>query len=428
MTTEESSNGIFINGRTIFFVVFVLLHLAIASQIYWLARDILRGDGSCSNLTVPLRYPPMRVPATPVTEQHYAENRLCADFALIYFQSLKPESLRGMYDLETTVDLWGRPSRYPPLMHVISSYTLCNLPYGQACLVHLGVQYLLFMASFIFAFYVLHIRKYLLQGILITNVCLFLTPVGLSFFERGQYTLYIGLCYLWLMLAFVTGKRRHILIAALFGFLKWTSMPFVFVAFAVSILGAKDVKSLKKNMAMAGLYLLTLTGLLLIVPNYGMDFIKGLFFQELELIPMGNSLVRIVPRYIVKSLPFVLVAVGVLIRYIIKKPQPYIIPFFAGSATLLVCYPTMSFDYSVPYLTAFIPFLVYWSTLPGVGSANVKGLQVGYYSFLLLASFALFIFNNSEIFVITNYIIAALALIAVQISACFRIRSLECDG
>jgi hypothetical protein len=227
------------------------------------------------------------------------------------------------------------------------------------------------------------------------------------------------------MLAFVTGKQRYIMISALFGFLKWTSMPFVFVAFAVSILGAEDVKSLKQKMVMVGVYALTLTGLLLIVPNYALDFVKGLFFQELELMPMGNSLVRIVPRNIVKSVPFILVAVGILSKFIIKKPLTYLIPFFAGAAAILVSYPTMAFDYSVPYLTAFIPFLAYWATLSGVGSTIGLGVQGLFYVFLLLASFALFIFNYSETMVIMTYVIAALVLISVPFLVDLRMRVME---
>lgn len=424
MATEDASGGFVISGRTVFLLFFILIHLAIASQVYWLAKDIAYGDGSCDNLTIPLRYPPMRVPALPITEQHHATNRLCADFALIYFQSLEPGSMRGMYELDSTVDLWGRPSRYSPLMHVICSNTLSKMPYGQACLVHLGIQYLLFLASFIVACSVLQIKKYQLHGILIANTCLFLTPVGLSFFERGQYTLYVGLCYLWLMLAIVTGKKRYLIMSALFGFLKWTSLPFVFVTFAVSILGGQDVKSIKKIIAMAGIYVLTFMGLLLLTPDYSMGFLKGLLFQELELIPMGNSLVRVVPRYVVKSMPFIMIAVGILCRFISKKPPTDLILFFAGTATILVTYPTMAFDYSVPYLTAFIPFLIYWSTLTVIHRTIGAPVVVLFSIMLLLASFGLIIFN-SEIAVIMTYVAIAIALIIAQLFTNFRSQLLE---
>ena len=401
--------------QMVFLVVFILLHIAMGTQIYWLARDVVKGDGSCEQLSVPLRYPAMRVPTTPITVQHHAENRLCADFALIYFQSLESQSLRGMYELDTTVDLWGRPSRYPPLMHVVCAKTLCNLKYGHACLVHLGVQYALFIASFIFACLALQLRKYLLVGILMVNVSLFLTPVGLSFLERGQYTLYVGLCYLWLLLALVTGKYRYIVISALFGFLKWTSLPLVFVVFAIGILAADSVASLKKPLVMAGIYAMTLLGLLLLVPDYAVVFIKGLFFQELELVPMGNSLARILSKDIVKSLPFVLVAFGWCSHRVSRKPMPYMLPFLAAAATILVTYPTFAFDYSVPYLLPFVPFLCYWANLPGINQPlgmRVTGL---FSAFLLLASFAHFLFDYSGTMVILAYVAAAAALIFFQL-------------
>lgn len=410
--SDQLSGSSFVTAKMIFVIAFILVHMAAVSQVYWLARDILNGDGSCGNLTVPLRYSPMRVPVRPVTVQHQAEYRLCADFALIYFQSLEPVSMQGMYALDSTVDLWGRPSRYSPLMHVICAKTLCRLPYGQACLVHLGFQYLVFISSFIFIFFALRIQKHVLLGILITNICLFLTPVGLSFLERGQYTLYVGLCYLWLMLALVTGKYRYVAVSALFGFLKWTSVPFVFVVFAVGILGCGDTASFRRYTLMAVVYLITLAGLLLLVPDYVNDFLKGLFFQELELVPMGNSLVSIVPRYVVKSVPFLLVGAGLVCRYIGRRPSLYLLPFFAGAATLLVTYPTMAFDYCVPYLAAFIPFLEYWRVLPGIGVVAGMSIQWGYILFLLLASYAHLFYSGSAIPVILIYMAAALLLVA----------------
>ncbi len=396
----------------IFLFFFVVLHLVIASQAYLLCRDIVNGDGSCDELKISLRYPPMRVPATLFTVQHQAQGRLCADFGQIYFPSQNRTALRDAYAIETTLDPWLRPSKYPPLLHVICVHTLSKLPYGQASLIHLAVQTILFIASFAFAFSVLNLKKYLLPSLLLLNVCLFLTPVGLSFFERGQFTLYVGLCYLWLMLALVTGKWRYVIVSALFGFVKWTAFPFVFVALAVCLLISRNARELKLGVVAVGLYILTILALLFSVPNDAVLFIQLLLYQELALSPMGISLARIVPRYTAKLLPYVLIFAGLLNRFSSNKPLPYLIPFFAGAATILVTYPTFAFDYSVPCLTAFIPFMIYWAKLPGIGRAMGWIVQGLFYAFLLLASFAQFVFNGSEAMVIMTYVIAAIALIS----------------
>jgi hypothetical protein len=416
LTAEDPSTGLVVDGRLLFMVCFVLVHLAIASQVYWLSKDILYGDGSCEELTVPLRYPPMRVPTTPITRQFQAQGRLGADFAQIYFPSQNRAAVRDAYAVETTVDPWSRPSRYPPLIHRICAHTLCLLPYGEACLAHLAVQLLIFIGSFVFVFSRLGFKKYLLPALLLLDVCLFLTPVGLSFLERGQFTLYVGACYLWLMQALVTGKLRHIALSALFGFVKWTAFPFVFVVLGTRVLMAKKTEDFKLRSIAALVFLFVVVALLLPVPQDTVSFLQGVLKQESEMtsLAMGNALVRLVPWYVVKLIPLALVVIGASSRFR-KIPLPYPAPFFAGSATILVTYPTFAYDYSVPYLTAFIPFLIYWATLPGIDAAVSRGIQWLFYAFLLLASFAMFIFNDSETMVIAIYLIAGTALIGIPL-------------
>lgn len=409
-----SDIGLFTGGnRKVFIAVFLMVHLAIASQIFWLGQDILQGNGASERLTVSLRYPPMRIPATPIAIQYQAEKRLCADFALIYFPSQNRDYLRETYAIETTLDPWSRPSRYPPLLHLICSYTLCQLPYGAACLVHLAIETIVFWISFVFVFYKLKIKKYLWPGLLLLNACLFLTPVGLSFYERGQYTLYVGLCYLWLLLFLITGKRRYSVIAALFGFLKWTAFPFVLVVFTISFIRAENIIELKRRVVAAAGFAVVVVSLLFAVPADALIFVNGLFYQELTLIPMGNSLARILPLNAVKLLPFILILLGSMSRFCKKISLAFMIPFFVGAATILVTYPTFAFDYCVPYLTAFIPFLIYWANLPSVGRVAGLSVQYFYYFFLLLASYALFAFRYSESMVIMNYVVVAILMIGV---------------
>lgn len=411
VTRDGSSTGIVVNGRLVLLIFFVGMHLIMFSQISLLAKDILSGDGSSEEMTIPLRYTPMRVPATEITTRHHAERRLCADFAQIYFPSLGIGKLRDSYVIETSVDPWSRPSRYPPLLHLLYALTICHLPYGPASLLHLALQTTLFLASFVYAFCVLKLKDRLLPAVLLLDTCLFLTPVGLSFFERGQLTLYVGLCYLWLMLALVTGKRRYVVLAALFSFMKWTSFPFVFVAFAVSLLTSTSFGELKQRAGLAALFGFLILFQLSLLPVDAAYFLKGLVTQEFGMVATakGVALVRVMPLYLVKALPLFLLLVGAGNRFV-RKDLLQLIPFFAGAAIILVTYPTMAYDYSVPYLAAFLPFMLFWGKL--VGNDNlISWCASNLFSvFLLLASFAFFIFGYSEVAMILVYVIVAVLL------------------
>jgi hypothetical protein len=157
-------------------------------------------------------------------------------------------------------------------------------------------------------FSVLQLRKYLMPSLLLLNVCLFLTPVGLSFFERGQFTLYVGLCYLWLMLALVTGKWRYSIVSALFGFLKWTSFPVIFVVLSVYLIHGKNWQEIRERLALSALCCGTIMLLFFTFPRDDMFFLKELFAQELTFVPMGITLLKLLPRFIVKTVPLFLVA------------------------------------------------------------------------------------------------------------------------
>ena len=411
LNTEDHSAGFVVNARMVFWVFFVLIHMAIASQIYWLSSDILEGDGSCDELTVSLRYPPMRVPETPITMQYQAQGRLCADFAQIYFPSQKKMALKEAYAIDTTLDPWLRPSKYPPLMHFIFSYTLCRLPYGQACLLHLAVQTVLFIASFVFAFFVLRLRKYLMPSLLLLNVCLFLTPVGLSFFERGQFTLYLGLCYLWLMLALVTGKWRYSIVTALFGFLKWTSFPVIVVVLSVYLIHSKNWQEIRERLVLSVLCFITIMLLFFTLARDGMFFLEALFEQELTFVPMGITLLQLLPRFIVKTVPFFLVGVGLVNRLCFKQDVSSLLPFFAGSAIMLLMYPTFAFDYSDPCLLAFVPFMIHWAKSPGVDRSMGRVVLTLFIIFLIVASDAITVLGFSEREDIIMYIIMSLVLV-----------------
>jgi hypothetical protein len=383
-----------------------------------LARDLVTGDGSSSRLVIPLRYSPMRVPETPATVARDAANRPGADFAQIYFPAQGATPVGQAYSAQTTSDPWQRPSRYPPLEHRIFSATLSRLPYGWGCLVHLAAQVLLMLASLLLALSALGLlRKHWLPTLLLFDACLFLTPVGLSCLERGQFSLYVGLAYLLLLLALLTGRWRYALLCALFAFVKWTALPFVAVALAVALALSRDTREARQRLGFAAAFAATFALLTFCLPADALTFVEGLVRQEAEMVPTGNSLTKLLPRFAVKALPAALVIGGSFWRLSGPRPLAFQIPFFAAAGTVLATYPTSSFDYSTPYLVAFVPLLAHWADLPGIGPRLGRITVWGFAAFLLLASFARAAFGTSESIVIGSYAVAAALLACAPLLA-----------
>lgn len=381
----------------ILFLFALVIHVSIAFDLYPLYNDIVYGDDSCATANISLRYWTMRVPKTTLALEYKADNRVSADFAQIYFPAKeKPLSLSNAYSSSTSMDPWHRPSRYAPFIHFVFAKTFCNLPYGPASLLHIVLQSVLFIASLAFAFKVLNIWSLFLPSMVLVDVCLFLSPVGHSWIERGQFSLYVGLSYLWLTMAFITQKHRYAIISAFFSYVKWTSFPYIFVAYAVYILSSKSNKELKNRIISLTLFAGVILLLLLSFPKDTFEFINGLRSQELSFEPGGLSLGRIIPLHVVKVLPFLLILVGYLSNFKNSNTVPQILPFLIGTAIILLTYPTLAYDYSAPYLTAFIPVMIYWRKVSD-GHEFVKNfVVVSFLIFLLLASFSLEVFHSDQ--------------------------------
>jgi len=387
-----------------FVFVFLFIHIGIVYNFCLLSMETVLGNASADSLLGRPRYKVMRVPASDLAEQFGAVKRISADFAQVYFPARVSSSTA--YTFETN-DPWRRPSRYAPLVHTACHYTLCRLPYGYASLLHILTQLVLLYISFIYAFSALQIRRYLLPCLLLVNIVLFLTPVGLTWFERGQFSIYVTLAYLWLFLGIIKRNPYHLVLSALFAFIKWTSFPLIFMAIALWLINValtrRDSRELKATLLLAALIPLTITFLLLFSIEDELMFLHGLYIQEQTDKPVELSMAVLVPRSFAKALPLILVALGALYSWW-KNNSDYIFlaPYLCAAGILSVNYPTLAFDYSTPCLLCFIPLLAYWAELthetPAVASkARVYNLTpvfstrrcLPYIALLLYCSFLL---------------------------------------
>ena len=384
----------------VFIIVFIIVNIFALRNFFLLSRDMVYGDFSAQLLFPSPRYAPERLPSTPVTMQYQAANRLGADFTPIYFPAQEISQLDNAYNY-LSLDPLKRPSRYAPLLLVLCSKTLCKLDYGYAPFGNILLQLLLFFLILYFVFRSLGIKRYFLSVFLFTEFILLLTPVGLSWFERGQFSLYVAISYLLLLLGLTRNNAILIILSAGFAFIKWTSLPCIFVILAVYIMTSRNKKELQHNLLMASLFGFVMILLLLPLIRENISFIYGLIDQETSRSPHGLSLVFYLPYAIVKALPFALVPIGFMIAKINKSDYIGLFPFFAGAAVILLLYPTEALDYSVPTLLGFVPLLIFWAKRLAPNQRIAGNLVLmSFLLFVFLASFSIRLVGSTLIVVI----------------------------
>jgi len=400
--------------KVLFFIIFIAAHIFILRNVFLISKDMLYGDFSAAQILPAPRYPFERIPDTPLTQQYHAQNRLAVDFAQIYFPSQHIASLSDNYQ-SGVLDPLQRPSRYAPLVHFLCAITICKLDYGPASLLHMIIQILFFYTAFVFSFKALKIEKDILPGLLLANCCLFLTPAGLSWFEKGQFSLYVGIAYLLIILGMTKRINLLILLSALFAFVKWTSLPYVFVVLPVSILNSKNLAGGKKNFLLAAAFLLIVISLSLLFPGQSLFFLKGLYTQERYASPGGISLAKIVPVVLAKLLPIPLIALGYLHVRINRNIFERMMPFLAGSAILMLTYPTLAYEYNLPSLLGFIPLLIFWTKLPD-NPIKSPLREVMNYSFLVFMFFASFSnYLNQKVILMSEYFLISTILLIIPL-------------
>ena len=400
--------------KGLFIILFIVAHIFILRNIFLLSKDMLTGDLSAEQLLPMPRFGFERIPASQSAEATHAQNRLAIDFAQIYFPSRQFASLGENYRTGA-LDPLQRSSRYAPLLHFLCSITLCRLDYGIASLLHMAIQTLLFYFVLIYSFITLKLEKELLPGLFLVNSLLFLTPIGLSWFERGQFSLYVGTSYLLMILGFIKKKNALILVSALFAFIKWTSFPYISVVLVAAFLNSKSLLEAKRTLLLAGAFLLIIITLTFTFPAQSMDFLKGLYQQERFSVPGGISLAKVLPVWIVKFLPIPVIFVGWLHARMNRKDFLRSMPFLAGSAVLMLTYPTLAYEYNLPSLLGFIPLFIFWTKLPDdlIPPVARKVLNYSLLAFGCLASFSNAIGRGA--IVLGEYILISAILLIVPV-------------
>jgi hypothetical protein len=374
-------------GWSLFFILFVSAHYFAIRNMVALSQDLLLGDHSGESIRPAPQFGFFRIPGNRRTEVVHADGRLALDFAQVYFPSRFFNDLSKNYRAGE-FDPYKRPSRYAPFVHYLCAISYCQLDYGPASLAHLYIQLVLFFVSFIATFLLLKIPRYLPLGILLVSVGLFLTPAGLFWFERGQFSLYVATAYLFVILGVLKRQPLFFLLGGFFAFIKWTSFPTIFVILSTFLLASGNLRRLRENILLIVPFMAVILLLLAIFPKNSYYFLQGLIRQEAFVPPGGISLVRLLPVELVKAMPIALVVLGWLHIRKYAGDMAECLPFFTGAGILMLTYPTVAFDYNMSTLFAFIPSIIYWAGLRTTEGQSVLRSVMKYlfFAFLLAAS------------------------------------------
>jgi hypothetical protein len=401
-----------------FTILFIFLNVFALRNFYLLSKDMVYGDFSAQQLIPQPIYTPGRIPETSITMRYQAVNRLAGDFAQIYFPAQDISSMENAYDHKATLDPWGRPSRYAPTVLGLCALTLCKLDYGYASFANILLQLMLFIVILYFVYRSLALKDYFWPSLLLMEFCLFLTPVGLSWFERGQFSLYVGLSILLLLLGLIRKNAILIFLSALSAFIKWTSLPIAFVILVVFLLNSNNARKFRFGIFVAALFALVFALLLLPYIRESVVFVKGLLSQELMDNPTGLSLSKFLPRYVVKLIPLLAIIFGYLNIRIGKNTFVSLIPYIAGVTTILLIYPTRANDYSIPTLLGLIPLMLFWVTQLR-SDQQVAGniITALFLLFLIVASFSTLLTHSILIMVIIYIVFSTILITSPSILA-----------
>ena len=396
-----------ISKKNTLILLSVLVFSLSARNFILLSKDIIYGDFSAEAIFPQPMYGLYRIPDRPNTIEHNAVNRLASDFAQVYFPSQDFQSLTHNYETGV-LDPWWRPSRYAPAIHYLCAKTICKLNYGYASFFHILIQIFLLYLLFILSFNLLKITLHLWEGMLLVTFLLFVTPAGLSFIERGQFSFYVAISSLLLIIGLSRNNIILIVASALFAYIKWTSFPYLFIVMVVYWLSARNLREIIGNTQKALVYLLVILTLSLAFRSRFLHFLDGILWQELNAQPEGISIALLLHPTLVKWLPLALILIGGLYARKYHYKDANLVPFLAGSGILMSTYPTVAHEYNIPWLYCFIPLAYYWKE-----KADTQNRSAIYFFviFMLLASYTNYLaptFNKSII--VVTYLIFSITL------------------
>jgi hypothetical protein len=318
-----------------------------------------------------------------------------SDFGQVYYSAQALRHGESPYHPSSPqfVDRNGQLPNYPPLMYWIC-VPLSRLPYYLALLVHTGLSLLALFGATVFVLMRMGLRRHVWGAVLVQASLYFLTPIGFTHFERGQFDVLVATSFL-LCFACIFTIRNSFSLAALSGFLgalKWTAIPFL-GCFAVLgfLLGSRS-----RRWSFVVMLAVTVLGTGLFWRGI-LEYWTSLRFYEVNSSPCGLTLQNILPRIWTKLAPALataLVAIFALLRFTTAE-RPRILtaisaPFALALTNFAICFGTCSYEYHTVATLGMVPALIVWlEAAPGL-PAHTKVVTSAAFGLFLIVAFRLF--------------------------------------
>jgi hypothetical protein len=342
--------------------VVVFAALAVATLSYEL--DLVRTSTISEHYPMTI-YNPMPTPGT--ANGPGSRGVAGADFSQVYTSALALRHGESAYRPTTPqfTDRFGRPPGYPPLMNWVA-VPFSYLDYTSALLAYTALGALILFGATAWLLSRAGLNHQIGRVILAQASLYFLTPIGLTHLERGQFdSLVATAAALCVGCVFLT--TNTVLAAAIAGFigaLKWTSVSFL-ACFA--LLGFL-LSSGRKRLSFFLIPTLMLLGTLAFWRDL-IDYWHTIQIYEIDAKPYGLTLQYLLPRSLARAVPVVmtLVILGLsLIRSRSADDRAQALkqlsaPFAIALMNVAVCFGTLSYEYHTVATLGMIPGLVIWT-------------------------------------------------------------------
>lgn len=371
-------------------------------------------------------WPPPFYPFVPVQVDSDREApSLGVDFSQVYLAASALRSHDDPYAPEHAEfrDRFDRRPNYPPLTNHLY-VPLSFLGYADALAVHTLASLSIFLGLTLLVLSKVGLGKHALGVCAAVLLLLFETPIGFSHLERGQFDLFVASSFLLVAAAayLESGALAFAALAALFGALKWTSLP-VLLAFALG--GLLTASSRRRRLAYAivpGLLLVSTLAFAPEMPRYW----PSLATYELAAPATGMTLEHWLPGWLAKAVPLACAVGFAGLSWLRSRSMPdrerayqaVALPFALCVALQSQCMFRIAYEYRSVALLGFLPVAVLWMERTTVVPRGLRMLVGALLGGFLIVAFRTFDFVGrgltSEqmlaVFAVTSLLFLSLAI------------------
>jgi hypothetical protein len=325
-----------------------------------------------------------------------------ADFSQVYTsaRSLRAGQSAYLNEKGRTTDIFGRPAGYPPLMNWIY-VPITRYTYIDALIIHTAFwAVVLVLVSWWFLARMGLKRHWFALTTMMASLY-FLTPIGYTHLERGQFDLVVATAAVLAMMCVVL-PRNHLILATIsgaLGALKWTAVSylgcFAALGFLVSPNRRRFMFMLIPSMMALGTFSFW---------QGVMEYWPTIQKYEIDAEPNGVTFEWFLPRPMVKVIPVLLtlIVAGLIWkrgRSVLERRQLLLAvaaPYSVALMCVAICFGTLSYEYHTVAMLGVTPGFVVWlERAPIVRERMRLAAAIGFSIFL---PYAFRVFGFSDLY------------------------------